>query len=175
MGDAEESSTAGNRSQAGFSQDLSSGRRCQRADRALRVQGTFGPRRSVDPLICAKGEQRRICAEFAQPEKGLHSNELPRSRAFESRVFGGRFARIAHWPAQCSIVQSVRVTGISPCFGEGSGLKQVTLEMIGPEVLISPCFGEGSGLKQRSERRRGRADADLPLLRRGERIETCTI
>ena len=75
--------------------------------------------------VCAKGEQQGIGPEFAQPEKDLHRNKLPRSKVFESRDFGGRFGRIAHWPLKSSLVQSVRVTGISPCFGEGSGLKRV--------------------------------------------------
>ena len=36
---------------------------------------------------------------------------------------------------------------VSPCFGEGSGLKQVEKRRTQPDVAVSPCFGEGSGLK----------------------------
>ena len=39
-----------------------------------------------------------------------------------------------------------RESNISPCFGKGSGLKQLK-QVIGLAPKISPCFGKGSGLK----------------------------
>ena len=39
-------------------------------------------------------------------------------------------------------------TPISPCFGEGSGLKLEGEERDRALANISPCFGEGSGLKR---------------------------
>ena len=53
---------------------------------------------------------------------------------------------------------------ISPCFGEGSGLKLGYAVAEGAIIQISPCFGEGSGLKLRfpyADRQR----MNLPLLR----------
>ena len=45
-------------------------------------------------------------------------------------------------------VQRTQGEGVSPCFGEGSGLKLVPASLTLAVAQVSPCFGEGSGLKQ---------------------------
>ena len=73
-----------------------------------------------------------------------------------------------------------RIPAVSPCFGEGSGLKQherITSEY---DQKVSPCFGEGSGLKldaRLDERRRERVSpcfgegSGLKRLKRQKRLK----
>ena len=57
-------------------------------------------------------------------------------------------------------------TGISPCFGEGSGLKHRPRPPLRKQLVeISPCFGEGSGLKHLDETGDPVTLQNLPLLR----------
>ena len=76
---------------------------------------------------------------------------------------------------QGNVIYFIRLKYISPCFGEGSGLKRWMDKSNRLQQDISPCFGEGSGLKRAGFRENDRWGSISPCFGEGSGLKPCQL